>query len=156
MAILEMTLTSPRVRKSVTGTIKHMDQHNLVRTTRARIIRLQNDFKGLMSKIEKGLHGYHSSVQLQSSNSHAGLSPHSEHSTSNISSSASNSDTYDIPFAKVTNVAHGSPAEEAGLQPGDKIRKFGTVNWMNHERLSKVSEAVQSNEGVRTPMHKLV
>lgn len=152
MAILEMTLTSPRVRKSVVDTIKHMDQHNLVRTTRTRIIRLQNDFKGLMSKIENGLHGYHASVQLQSSNSQAASSPHSEHSTRNISNSASNSDTYDIPFAKVTDVAHGSPADEAGLRPGDKIRKFGTVNWMNHEKLSKVSETVQRSAGVRTPL----
>ena len=51
-------------------------------------------------------------------------------------------------FAKVNSVVAGSPADEAGLKAGDKLRSFGTVNWMNHEKLSKVAEVVQRNEGV--------
>lgn len=42
----------------------------------------------------------------------------------------------------------GSPAEDAGLRVGDQITKFGNVNWMNHEKLSKVAETVQGSEGV--------
>ncbi|BAE57632.1 unnamed protein product [Aspergillus oryzae RIB40] len=51
------------------------------------------------------------------------------------------------PFARVNSVAAASPADRAGLKPGDKIRSFGTINWINHERLSKVAESVQQNEG---------
>lgn len=99
-----------------------------------------------MSKIEHGLHAYHASVQ--SSNSLPISNSHLVHSIPS-STGAPNSNTYEVPFAKVTDVASNSPAEDAGLELGDKIRKFGTVNWMNHEKLSKVSETVQMNEGVR-------
>ena len=54
----------------------------------------------------------------------------------------------ETPFAKVNSVVPGSPADQAGLKAGDTIRSFGDVNWLNHERLSKVAEAVQQNEGV--------
>lgn len=54
----------------------------------------------------------------------------------------------DTPFAKVNSVVPGSPADEAGLKAGDWIRKFGDVNWLNHEKLNKVAETVQRNQGV--------
>ena len=40
-----------------------------------------------------------------------------------------------------------SPAELAGLKPGDKIRKFGYVNRENNDALRRVAECVQGNEG---------
>lgn len=61
---------------------------------------------------------------------------------------ASSSSTLEAPFARVNRLVEGSPAEDAGLRVGDKIRRFGNVDWMNHEKLSKVAETVQSNEGV--------
>jgi 26S proteasome non-ATPase regulatory subunit 9 len=54
------------------------------------------------------------------------------------------------PFAKVNSVVSGSPADQAGLKAEDVIRSFGSVNWLNHERLTKVAEVVQQNEGVCT------
>lgn len=54
----------------------------------------------------------------------------------------------DPPFAKVNTVAEGSPAQTAGLLPGDEIRNFGYVNRSNHDNLKKVGECVQGNEGV--------
>lgn len=54
----------------------------------------------------------------------------------------------DEPFAKVNSVVPGSPAEGAGLRPGDEIRNFGYVNHSNHDSLKKVAECVQGNEGV--------
>lgn len=56
----------------------------------------------------------------------------------------------ETPFAKVNSVADGSPAAQAGLKAGDIVRTFGSVNWVNHERLRKVGEVVQQNEGVCT------
>jgi 26S proteasome non-ATPase regulatory subunit 9 len=52
-------------------------------------------------------------------------------------------------FAKVNTVAAGSPAETAGLKPGDEIRNFGYVNYDNHNGLARVGQCVQGNEGVR-------
>jgi 26S proteasome regulatory subunit N4 len=54
----------------------------------------------------------------------------------------------EVPFAKVNSVVPGSPADTAGLRPGDKIIRFGTTDWMNHDKLSKVSEVVMQNEAV--------
>lgn len=56
--------------------------------------------------------------------------------------------TLGTPFAKVNCVVPGSPADQAGLKAGDTIRSFGNINWLNHERLSKVAQTVQENEGV--------
>ena len=55
----------------------------------------------------------------------------------------------ETPFARVNTVESGSPAHEASLKAGDKIRTFGSANWTNHENLAKVAEVVQRNEGVR-------
>ena len=54
----------------------------------------------------------------------------------------------EVPFAKVNSVVPGSPADVAGVKPGDKIIRFGTADWMNHDKLAKVSEIVLQNEGV--------
>lgn len=113
-----------------------------VRTTRARIIHLRNDYKALMSKIEHGLHEHHAAYQA--SNTTSTLSSAQMAS----SSSASDQGLVDTPFAKVSSVAAGSPADDAGLKTGDRIRKFGNVNWINHEKLSRVAEVVQRNQGV--------
>ncbi|KAL8649724.1 MAG: hypothetical protein Q9226_005460 [Calogaya cf. arnoldii] len=108
-----------------------------VRTTRARIIRLRNDYKSLMSRIEDGLHDHHAqarSVPAQPT----GSASHAPAATAN---------SLEAPFAKVNSVVAGSPAEDAGLRAGDKIRRFGDVDWINNEKLSKVAETVQRNEG---------
>ncbi|MCJ1411547.1 putative 26S proteasome regulatory subunit, partial [Ptychographa xylographoides] len=111
-----------------------------IRTTRARIIRLRNDYKGIMSQIEAGLHAHHAS----STNSVT----HSAATGRALSAvNGSSSDAIGVPFAKVNSIVAGSPASEAGLQIGDRIRQFGNVNWMNHEKLAKVAETVQRNQG---------
>ncbi len=47
----------------------------------------------------------------------------------------------------MNSVEQGGPADEAGLKAGDWIRRFGDVNWMNHENLTKVAEMVRRNQG---------
>ncbi|KAL8704578.1 MAG: hypothetical protein Q9201_002270 [Fulgogasparrea decipioides] len=111
-----------------------------IRTTRARIIRLRNDYKGLMSKIEDGLHSHHAQAR--------NLPAAQPTPTTAASSPGTGATTLEAPFAKVNSVVAGSPAEDAGLRAGDKIRRFGQVDWINHEKLSKVAETVQRNEGV--------
>lgn len=116
-----------------------------IRTTRARIIRLRNDYKSLMSRIEEGLHSHHAQARNTASTQPASASSNQSSSTAN--QAAPESSTLEVPFAKINSIVAGSPAEDAGLKVGDKICGFGSVNWMNHEKLSKVAETVQRNEG---------
>ncbi|KAL8942440.1 MAG: hypothetical protein Q9211_001383 [Gyalolechia sp. 1 TL-2023] len=117
-----------------------------IRTTRARIIRLRNDYKGLMSKIEDGLHSHHAQARNLAAMQSPSTLPNRPTFTAN--QAVLGSSTLEAPFAKINSVIAGSPAEDAGLKVGDKIRRFGNVDWMNHEKLSKVAETVQRNEGV--------
>lgn len=141
-----MTWTSRKVRSSQRQVChRTVPTHVLVRTTRARIVCLRNDYKALMSKIEAGLHTHHASIR--SSSGSTALDP-SHESREGPSSTIRTPHAPEAPFAKVNSVAAGSPANDAGLRAGDKIRAFGTANWMNHEKLSKVAEVVQQSEGV--------
>jgi len=116
-----------------------------IRTVRARIIPLRNDYKALMDKIEVGLHEHFASTAASQAQSTI-IPRTSASATSDTASGLSAADVSEVPFATVNSVAPGSPADDAGLQAGDGIRRFGQVNWLNHEKLSKVAETVQRNE----------
>ncbi len=131
---------------------KDSAKNDAVRTTRARIIHLKNDYKEIMNRIEKALHQHHASVQSSEDSKEAQPSP-LRASASSASTQATNRTTLDPPFAKVNSVATSSPAQEAGLKAGDKIRNFGSVHWRNHESLRKVSEVVQRSERVSQIPH---
>ncbi|ORY15713.1 26S proteasome non-ATPase regulatory subunit 9 [Clohesyomyces aquaticus] len=111
-----------------------------IRTTRARIIRLKNDYKDLMNRIEKGLHEHHARAAEARNNPALSNAP--------ALASGSASAALEAPFAKVNSVVAGSPAESAGLKVGDSITKFGWVDWTNHDKLGRVAEAVSQNEGL--------
>lgn len=136
----------PQSMFSYSCTLSYVSNSNslLVRTTRARIIHLRNDHKEVMKYLEKGLHAHFETLQ-QSQNASA------NNTTSlPVLNGAPSVGTVETPFAKVNSVASGSPADQAGLKAGDTIRSFGSINWVNNERLAKVGEAVQQNEGVRS------
>ena len=97
-----------------------------------------------MLRIEKGLHEHHARLaeQAQSDPEGAARAQASFEATPTA---------LEAPFAKVNSVVADSPAELAGLRVGDAITKFGWVDWTNHERLSRVAEAVSQNEGVSAP-----
>jgi 26S proteasome non-ATPase regulatory subunit 9 len=111
-----------------------------VRTTRARIIYLRNDYKELMGVIEKHLHDHFASLEDDAD------VPAPTFDASQLRDSVP--EQLDQPFAKVNSVVDNSPAETAGLRAGDLIRNFGYVNRNNHDNLRKVAECVQGNEGV--------
>ncbi|KAF2177707.1 26S proteasome non-ATPase regulatory subunit 9 [Zopfia rhizophila CBS 207.26] len=111
-----------------------------IRTTRARIIRLKNDYKDLMSKIEVGLHEHHARQTETAQNNSA--------TASSGTVTGGSAAALEAPFAKVNSIAPDSPAETAGLKVGDNITKFGWVDWTNHDKLSRVAEAVSQNEGL--------
>ncbi|KAL2199241.1 hypothetical protein P885DRAFT_30863 [Corynascus similis CBS 632.67] len=112
-----------------------------IRTTRARIIHLRNDWKDLMAIIEKRLHEHFASLEDTDDE------PAAPVATDEPVVRDSVPETLDRPFAKINTVADNSPAAAAGLRPGDLIRNFGYVNFENHDDLKKVAECVQGNEG---------
>lgn len=123
----------------------------VVRTTRARIIRLQNDYKNLMSRIEAGLHDHFARSKDQTT-SPTNLQPVSSLNVpiQGGSNAVGEEEGYGVAaFAKVNSVVSGSPADQAGLEAGDEILLFGDINWLNHEKLAGVARTVQRNEGLR-------
>lgn len=112
-----------------------------IRITRSRIIHLRNDYKGLMNQIEKGLHAHHAIIAASLVAAPSPVTPPSP-----IAAAQS----IEAPFARVNTVAPGSPAADAGLQPGDYIKRFGSANLLNHAKLTKVAEVVGQSEGVST------
>lgn len=120
-----------------------------IRTTRARIIRLKNDYKDLMARIEIALQEHWANPPHESHTTTTSSTPSASRSVSTQSHTVSEpTGRVEVPFAKVNSVVPASPADTAGLKPGDKIIKFGNVDWMNHEKLSKVAQTVQQNEGM--------
>ena len=102
-----------------------------------------------MSRIEVGLHDHHARLAEQAASNSAATA-------SQGSANGASSGALEAPFAKVNSVVSGSPADSAGLKVGDSITKFGWVDWTNHDRLSRVAEAVSQNEGVSCLQHTLL
>jgi hypothetical protein len=97
-----------------------------------------------MTHLEKGLHDHFARLQNAPGATTNGTGVPSSATDNSIADAG----TLGTPFARVNSVEPGSPAHQAGLKTGDSIRGFGSVHWLNHERLSKVAETVQQNEGV--------
>lgn len=117
----------------------------IVRTTRARIIHLRNDYKDLVATIEKQLHEHFASLNDEEEEDIT-ANRQQEQQASQLTDSVP--ETLELPFAKVNSVVDNSPADSAGLKAGDLVRNFGYVNRTNHDGLKKVAECVQGNEGV--------
>lgn len=58
-----------------------------------------------------------------------------------------------IPFAVVYEIADASPTAEDGLQLGDQLVKFGTVEYQVGENLlQKLASEAQANQGHAVPV----
>ncbi|KEQ75922.1 26S proteasome non-ATPase regulatory subunit 9 [Aureobasidium namibiae CBS 147.97] len=118
-----------------------------IRTTRARIIPLKNDYKDLMARIEKAMHAHWENAAAAPLPPPSAVAARPSAQTTEAAARSSRV-ALEAPFAKVNSVVASSPAARAGLKPGDKITRFGDVDWMNHDKLSKVAQTVQQSEGV--------
>jgi 26S proteasome non-ATPase regulatory subunit 9 len=131
----------------------------LIRTTRSRINRLQNDIKSLMQRIETGLHEYFRQ-QAETAGAQGGalgpLEPvQSESPQPLIVSTTAGSRVGPVPFARVDSVAENSPAQVAGLQKDDRIVNFGSVMASSHDQMRLISSLVASSEGRVIPVSVL-
>lgn len=120
-----------------------------IRTARARIIHLRNDYKDLMARIEKHIHEHFASLAEGAADAEIAPASSSADAASRDEPALRDyvPERLGDPFAKINTVAPGSPAASAGLQPGDLIRNFGYVDAANHDQLKKVAECVQASAG---------
>lgn len=109
-----------------------------VRHARHRIICLQNDHKALMKQIENGLQGYYSA-----SSSEHGMD------TQPIDATAPVQVVHETPFARVTLVSEGSPADRAGIHVLDEVVEFGSVNSTNFKAITDIAAVVQHSDGLQ-------
>lgn len=116
-----------------------------VRVARNQIICLQNDLKGLLKEIEKGIHAVHAEARENEQGS-SGLSP----KTAGLEL---NDAPYEHSIVKVTLVTPGSPAEDAGLREHDEIIEFGSINHSNFQKdIQKIALLVKNKENQRIPL----
>lgn len=101
-----------------------------------------------MTRIEKGLHEVHASYASNKITGKLPVSGSSYGQSVKEDQNSQNPNDFEPSFARISEVFRGAPAETAGLKVEDRITRFGNINWINHEKLSKVAETVQSNEGV--------
>ncbi|XP_020378246.2 26S proteasome non-ATPase regulatory subunit 9 isoform X1 [Rhincodon typus] len=109
-----------------------------VRTARHNIICLQNDHKALMKQIEEALHQLHARDREKHRLDEAEMHSEAMEQENSLPSA----------FAKVDTVSPGSPAYISGLQVGDEIIEFGSVNTQNFQNLQNIATVVQRSEGV--------
>ncbi|KAK9869237.1 hypothetical protein WA026_002988 [Henosepilachna vigintioctopunctata] len=105
-----------------------------VRHARNRIICLQNDHKGLMKKIENGLHDYY-------------CASNSSTNQNEIVPERHDIIVHKIPFAKINLVSDDSPAQLSGLNTNDELVEFGSINKTNFTNIADIAAVVQHSEG---------
>ena len=115
-----------------------------------------------MARIETGLHAQHAEYRASPTARRQEPSDHppssSQHPTNPASLHSDNTATpglVDTPFARVKSVEPKSPADEAGLKVGDRVRRIEDINWVNHEVLTRVAALVNRSQGKRL-MFKVV
>ncbi|XP_064488283.1 26S proteasome non-ATPase regulatory subunit 9-like [Ornithodoros turicata] len=108
-----------------------------VRHARHNIICLMNDHKAIMREIETALHRFHGSVPSASAN----------HATSSVGHGLAGTSGTEKPFAVITDVEEGSPAQLAGLRSDDLIVKFGSVNGENFKNVNDIAAVVRHSVG---------
>nr|XP_055050517.1 26S proteasome non-ATPase regulatory subunit 9 [Misgurnus anguillicaudatus] len=110
---------------------------NVVLTSRHNISCLQNDHKAVMMEIEKALHALHAKVRVRPEKDNVKTQTESTEPVVSMPS----------PFALVDTVTRGSPAFQAGLQVGDEVLEFGSINTQNFRNLHDIASVVQHSEG---------
>ena len=118
-----------------------------VRTARQKVIRLRNDHKTLMLKIESKLHELHAeSKEKRTSQSDTQVVIDTKRDIEMLREKV---------FARVSMVSHGSPADKAELKNGDLLLEFGSVNISNFNNVSDIGKVVQHSEGTRVSVQVL-
>jgi len=133
-----------------------------IRTARQRVIRLRNDHKALMKEIETELECIHQRARetgFTSTTSATDLT--GSKSRDQMETDDSNSSPHSSPpppflpprhFARIAQVASGSPADAAGLRSNDLLLKFGSISCENFHKLQDVAAIVSHSKGVHVAL----
>eukprot|EP00347_Sterkiella_histriomuscorum_P014366 403361144 len=125
-----------------------------VRKFRNRLACLQTDHCTVMKQIEEGLLNLHDDYKTNNinepgeeikSSSNEDVKMETMSQTSSASQSQMMQNEVKIPFAWISDVIEGSPAQDSGLKMGDAIYRFGNINHDNHENLNAIVELVKSS-----------
>ena len=121
-----------------------------VRKLRHRLACLQTDHCTVMKEIEAGLLGLHSDYKARNINIEGEKPALSSKPLTTQASQTSellgqpSAQELKIPFAWISDVISGSPADQAGLKMGDAVFQFGEVNHTNHDELRAIVEPVKA------------
>ncbi|XP_029651253.2 LOW QUALITY PROTEIN: 26S proteasome non-ATPase regulatory subunit 9-like [Octopus sinensis] len=102
-----------------------------VRSSRQKIICLQNDHKAVMKEIEEELHRIHAKAREEKGARYKKRTPALR---------------FQLQFSslfKIDRVDHGSPAFTASLRVGDQVLRFGSISRTNFKTLQDVAKVVQ-------------
>ncbi|KAG8372574.1 hypothetical protein BUALT_Bualt12G0080200 [Buddleja alternifolia] len=121
--------------------------------------KLRNDYKDLTEKINQNIELLHSARLAPATASVGDSGPNAEDANVGLSSSFCNpiGGAMDVdvlvsrPFAMVDEITEASPAAEDGLQLGDQIVKFGTVE-IGENLLQRLAAEAQKNHGQTVPL----
>jgi len=127
-----------------------------IRQARQRVICLRNDHKTLMKEIEAELVCIHQRARetgtVSTNVSNENLAS-SENGGQGMDVDVDASSTKHLPpprhFARIAQVAPGSPAETAGLRPNDLLVRFGSITCDNFQKLQDVSSAVSHSRNAK-------
>lgn len=133
-----------------------------VRADRHRLAELRNDHVVITEKINQNIQTLHSAktaptvastkLTSEASANGPGFSMNIDSSVSVTSSSTMDIDaTLSRPFAMVDEITEASPAAEDGLQLGDQVVKFGSVEY-GEDLLQRLAAESQRNQGHAVPM----
>lgn len=128
-----------------------------VRAERHRLAVLRNDHKDITEQINQNIEVLHSARLTSTTTTDTGdagmidLNP-SVNSTTRDASSAMDVDVIaSKPFAVVDEITEGSPAAEDGVQLGDQLVKFGSVEF-GENLLQRLAAEAQTNQGHAIPV----
>uniref|UniRef100_A0A8C5MJU1 26S proteasome non-ATPase regulatory subunit 9 n=1 Tax=Leptobrachium leishanense TaxID=445787 RepID=A0A8C5MJU1_9ANUR len=108
--------------------------------SRCRMQRLQNDHKAIMKEIDEALHSLHATGEKEKCTK-------DENEAQAEAMQHQHQQTLPGAFAKVDAVTPGSPASSSGVQVGDHIIAFGSVNTSNFQTMQNIASVVQHSEG---------
>lgn len=143
---------------------------HLVRSERRRLAELRNDHNEITEKINENIQLLHSARLLpvptstKDSGDAGGSNSQNPSILSTVQSASSNNsvprtspDTMDVdmiirrPFAVIDEITDASPAAEDGLQLGDQVLKFGTVE-AGDNLLERLAAEGRTNRGNAVPV----
>ena len=122
-----------------------------IRHARQRVICLRNDHKALMKEIEAELICIHQRARetgTLSPNGGAGTAVTGSKSQQSMEIDDTTTKATPPPrhFARIAQVAPGSPAEAAGLHPNDMLVRFGSITRDNFHKLQDVATVVSHSK----------